>query len=37
MLGEHAAGLKRNVMIALITVFTLIICVIGFFGIMDLI
>jgi manganese transport protein len=37
VLGEHAAGLKRNVMIALITVFTLIICVIGFLGIMDLI
>jgi Mn2+/Fe2+ NRAMP family transporter len=36
-LGEHAAGLKRNVMIALITTFTLIICVIGFLGIMDLI
>lgn len=36
-LGEHAASLKRNVMIALITIFTLFICVIGFMGIMDLI
>ena len=37
VLGEHAAGLKRNIMIALITIFTLIICVIGFLGIMELI
>jgi manganese transport protein len=35
-LGEHSASLKKNIIIGIITLFTIFICVIGFLGILEL-
>ena len=35
-LGEHTAGLIKNILIGIITLFTIFICIIGFLGILNL-